>query len=72
MKEEDGPDEDEFASAGSIWRIEEPKSLANKTWVQKTLFAIRFKGRIICKAESCGMSLLVSHSPSLVEPNSPA
>ncbi|VDK31556.1 unnamed protein product [Taenia asiatica] len=59
MEEEDGRNEGDFIPIVSIWKIEDPKDLANKTQLQKTLFALRFNGRITCEAESCGEVLVV-------------
>ncbi|KAM7536838.1 hypothetical protein Aperf_G00000085764 [Anoplocephala perfoliata] len=38
-----------------IWKIEDPTYLATNPHLQKILFALRFKGRIECEAESCGV-----------------
>ncbi|KAL5106398.1 hypothetical protein TcWFU_008697 [Taenia crassiceps] len=59
IEEEDGTNEDDALPIVSIWRIEEPKDLADETQLQKTLFALRFNGRITCEAESCGEVLVV-------------
>lgn len=70
MKEEDWENENGASPIASIWKIEEPKDLANKTQLQKTLFALRFNGRIVCEAESCGRFLPASSCPRLVEASS--
>ncbi|EUB60544.1 hypothetical protein EGR_04563 [Echinococcus granulosus] len=54
MNEKDEGNEGKSPSSVSVWRIEEPKDLANAIQLQKTLYAIRLNGRIVCEAESCG------------------
>nr|CDS25298.1 hypothetical protein HmN_000006400 [Hymenolepis microstoma] len=39
----------------TIWKLEDSKLKSMNSQLQKIFFALRFKGRILCEAESCGV-----------------
>ncbi|VDO10292.1 unnamed protein product [Rodentolepis nana] len=44
-----------YSTPGTIiWKLEDSKLRNMNSQLQKILFALRFKGRILCEAESCG------------------